>query len=424
MSAAQDRIVEVRHLSKRYRLYPKPSDIVWELLTGRRRHEECWALRDVSFDLRRGEILGVIGSNGAGKTTLLRIIAGILDKTEGEVIVHGKVSAILSLGTSFNGDYTGRENVRLALLYAGLSAAEAQEVIPEVVAFSELASVIDHPVKTYSSGMQARLTFSTAIAVKSELLLIDEALATGDAYFVAKCLRHLDTVCRQAQTSALLVSHSMRSLVRLCDRAIYLRKGNIVMEGPVREVANAYEQTVISLDEEMLHAQQTALAKQSFARPSPVSIVRSFNRANGVPSSILYVGEEAEIVVEYRSEITFEDVWVGLEVYSHLEGAFVSTLTNKECRVGDFRKPCEMKVTIRQGGGEIRFKCNPMLYGPGLYFYHFSLFSQEAVSAGQMEYSDAILHQRYVGQFRVKQRDHLYFEKIRLVEPPLVVEAT
>ena len=216
----------------------------------------------------------------------------------------------------------------------------------------------------------------------------------------------------------------MGNLVRLCDRAIYLRKGTLVMDGLVREVVNAYEQTVISLDEEILHAQQYAERERREGRRSVFSILRAFTKANGVVSPILYVGEEAEIVIEYHSEKAFEDVWVGIEVYSHLEGAFVSTLTNKDCRVGDFRKPCEMKVAIHQGDGTIKFKCNPLLYGPGSYFFHFSVFSQASVASGLMEYSDAILHQRYVGQFRIKHRDHLYFEKTRIVEPPLEVEGT
>ncbi len=419
--ANREAILEVRNLSKVYKVYPKPSDLARELVTGRCCHQESWALQDVSFDLHRGEILGVIGSNGAGKSTLLRIIAGVLDQTSGQVSVKGQVSAILGLGTSFNPEHSGRENVRLALMYAGMSSREVEDKINEVVAFSELDSVIDNPVKTYSSGMHARLTFSTAIAVRNEVLLIDEALAAGDAYFTAKCLRYLHEICQDSNTSALLVSHSMRTLVHLCDRALYLRKGRLVMQGLIRDVVNSYEKAVLGFDEELLHAQQSLVKDTPLSPKGPFSILRTYTKSNGEVSPVLFVGERAEVVIEYESQTAFDDVWVGLELYSHLEGNFVSTLHNKACRVGDLRKPCEMTVHIVKGRGILTFKCDPLLYGPGLYFYHFSLFTRECVDGKRMEYADAILHQRYVGQFRVKHRDSLYFEKIQIVEPPLEV---
>lgn len=419
-----DKLLHVRHLSKAYKVYRKPKDLLWEVVTGRPRHDEVWALQDVSFDLRRGEILGVIGSNGSGKSTLLRIIAGVLDKTAGGVeIRRGRTSAILELGTGFRLDSTGRENVYQALLFAGLSPEEAQEKMGEVIAFSELGRAIELPFKTYSSGMQARLMFSAAIAVRRELLLIDEALATGDAYFVAKCLKYLDRMCREAQTSALLVSHSMRTIVQLCDRALYLRQGRLVAQGPVREVVSEYEKTLLTADEALLEAQRGGSRDGADERRGPVRLLSTSVKANAEPSPVLYVGETAELLIGYESDAALEDVWVGVELYSQLEGSFVSTLANTTCRVGNLRKPCKMRVDLVKGRGTIVFKFDPLLYGPGLYFYHFSLFTKECVQAQRMDYLDALVHQRYVGHFRVKHRDDLYFERMQIVEPPLEVTA-
>ncbi len=424
MSAeGHDTILEVRNLSKMYKLYGEPWDMVLELVTGRPRHQGCWALRDISFSLRRGEVVGVIGSNGAGKSTLLRIIAGILDKTEGEISLRGSVSTILELGTAFHDAYSGRENVRMALLYEGLLAEEAEEKLAEIIAFSELENVIDRPLKTYSSGMRARLSFSTAIAVRDELMLIDEALATGDAYFVQKCLTYLSRLCRDGKTSALLVSHSMPTLTRLCDRALYLSNGSLVMEGHIRDVACEYERATLTVSDAARHAQNLVHPQEPQAPKGSFSITRAFSKANGEVSPLLYVGEAAEIVIEYESDAAIEDVWVGLEIYSQLEGMFVSTLTNKTCRGGDLRKPYEMKVSIAQGRGTVTFKLDPLLYGTGLYFYHFSLFAKESVERKSMEYVEAILHQRYAGHFRVKHRDALATERTQIVEPPLEVHS-
>jgi lipopolysaccharide transport system ATP-binding protein len=235
--------ISVRNVGKAYKIYERNSDLLREIWSHKKLHRDKWVLQDISFDVPRGSIVGIIGPNGSGKSTLLKIITGLLDATTGDVKVNGRVSAILELGTGFHPDFTGRENIVTGGLCLGMTRDEIEAKIPWIIEFSELGHVIDEPFRTYSSGMAARLTFATAISVDPEVFIVDEALAAGDSYFVHKCMKRIRDICASGAT-VLFVSHSDGMIAELCDHALWIQEGNLIMQGPAEPVAKAYIQSV------------------------------------------------------------------------------------------------------------------------------------------------------------------------------------
>jgi ABC-type polysaccharide/polyol phosphate transport system ATPase subunit len=235
--------ISVEDLSVTYRtsLERKPTLRSTLLRLGRRERviREIEAVKNVSFEVRHGTVLGVVGANGAGKSTLLRTIAGILPPTRGRVTVHGQVSTLLALGVGFNADLSGAENVLLGGLAAGLRREQLQAKYDEIVAFAELEDFMDMPMRTYSSGMYGRLAFSVAVNMEPDILLIDEALSVGDAHFRRKSFDKMRELCEQART-IVLVSHSMGSIQELCDETVWMDHGVLRRWGETDEVVDAY----------------------------------------------------------------------------------------------------------------------------------------------------------------------------------------
>ena len=247
-SAQAPLAISVRGLCKCYQIYEQPEDRLKQALLprlqrlarreGKRYYREFWALRDVSFEVRRGETLGVIGKNGSGKSTLLQIICGTLTPTAGEVRVSGRVAALLELGSGFNPEFTGRENIHMSGAVLGLTREQVEARFDDIVAFADIGDFIGQPVKTYSSGMYVRLAFAVIAHADADILVIDEALSVGDVFFAQKCMRFLRRF--QQTGTVIFVSHDASAVVNLCDRAILLEQGRLKLEGDAKSVSEAY----------------------------------------------------------------------------------------------------------------------------------------------------------------------------------------
>ena len=240
-----DTVIEIKNITKIYNLYNKPSDRLKEALFSRKsRHTEFAALNDVSFDVCKGEILGIIGKNGSGKSTILKIITNVLTPTSGECIVKGKIAALLELGAGFNMEYTGIENIYLNGQMIGFSKEEMDKKLQDIIDFADIGEHIFQPVKTYSSGMFARLAFSVAISVDPDILIVDEALSVGDVFFQNKCYRRFEEFRDKGKT-ILFVTHDMGSVIRYCNRCVLLNAGKKVGEGKPQEMVDLYKRIIV-----------------------------------------------------------------------------------------------------------------------------------------------------------------------------------
>ena len=239
--------IVVENISKSYKLYAKPTDRLKEALhpLHRKYHKDFYALNGISFTVNKGETVGIIGKNGSGKSTLLKIITGVLSPTSGSVNIIGKVSALLELGTGFNPEMTGRDNLYLNGSMMGYDRTEIEAKIPQILAFADIGEFIDQPVKMYSSGMFTRLAFALAINVDPDILIVDEALAVGDIAFQLKCYKKFSEFKEKGRT-ILFVSHSLDSVLQYCDRTIVLNEGKMIAEGNSKEMVDVYKQLLVN----------------------------------------------------------------------------------------------------------------------------------------------------------------------------------
>lgn len=277
--------IRVKHLEKMYKLYNKPSDRLRETLGLRVPVKEHYALKDVSFDVKRGETVGIIGTNGSGKSTILKIITGVLNPTKGEVEVDGRISALLELGAGFNMEYSGIENVYLNGTMMGFSREEIDARLQDILDFADIGDFVYQPVKSYSSGMFVRLAFAVAINIDPEILIVDEALSVGDVFFQAKCYRKFEEFKAQGRT-ILFVSHDLSSIARYCDRVILLNKGVKLEEGSPKQMVDMYKQLLVGQD--------PAKAEEEKAAGQPKENWNSQFQVN--PDMLEYGSKLAEIV--------------------------------------------------------------------------------------------------------------------------------
>lgn len=278
--------IKVEELSKVYQIYDRPSDRLKQIFVGDRKKyfREFWAVDNISFEVHRGETVGIIGRNGSGKSTLLQMICGTLNPTAGSITANGRIAALLELGSGFNPEFTGRENIALSATLLGLTPQEILKCTPEIEKFADIGAFIEQPVKTYSSGMFVRLAFAVNIMSSPEIMVVDEALAVGDAAFQTKCITALKRLQENGST-ILFVSHDMASVKSLCDKAIYLENGQVVASGNAGEVSDRYMQKI---REEMSFEESAQEASEhNFLAKTDLQSSNHATKDLGIDSSIL-----------------------------------------------------------------------------------------------------------------------------------------
>ncbi len=314
--------IKVENLSKCYHIYDRPRDRLLQMLArGRRQHfREFWALKDVSFEIKRGETVGIIGRNGSGKSTLLQLLCGTLNPTKGFITTNGKVAALLELGAGFNPEFTGRENVFLSASLYGLTNEQTAERFDRIIAFADVGQFIDQPVKTYSSGMFVRLAFAVIAHVDADILVVDEALAVGDAYFVQKCMRFLREFTQHG--TLLFVSHDTSAVVGICSKALLMDRGELKRVGDPKDVSEYYLA--------MLHNEQHGAPSSGRTSDTPSSSSNDFGAGvvkiisisllDEIGRSISYIhgGEHVRLSVALVAESRMNQAIVGFLVRDRL----------------------------------------------------------------------------------------------------------
>jgi len=326
--------LQAEAVSKQYRVFRRPQDRFWQALRRGGAPARLWALRHVSFDVRRGEAVGILGRNGAGKSTLLQIIAGTLAPTAGRVLVRGRIAALLQLGAGFHPDFTGRENARLNGLIQGFSRAEMDERMESIQAFADIGSYIDRPVKTYSSGMYARLGFAVAMETEPEILIVDEILAVGDTLFQQKCITRIQQM-REAGLTLLFVSHSVDRVNALCDRALLLQGGSQRFFGASEQAADLYLRSLRTGDaappaprapESEVVRRQTRGVNRYGSQDVRIADVRLLD-AGGEPREEYRYGETVVLRVTYRAMVSSTDLNVSFLVRDETGVNLCGTMT-------------------------------------------------------------------------------------------------
>lgn len=376
---ADDIAIKVENLSKCYQIYGHPRDRLLQMLFRNRKrfYQEFWALKNVSFEVKKGETLGIIGRNGSGKSTLLQIICGVLAQSNGNISVNGRVAALLELGSGFNPEFTGIENVKLYASVLGLSSQEFSERMPEVLSFAGIGDFVHQPIKTYSSGMVVRLAFSAIIHMDPEILVVDEALAVGDTAFQQKCLNRI----RQMQDngiSVILVTHSTNTVIEFCDRAIFLKCGKIMVDGPCREVVRAYTDDLVDQEGGSTKHTHTPLVLAapeessktkdddtnsgfiSLGDKNPLEILDvSFTNVLGESIICANYGDTLEVSVKIKANRYIENPACGIQI-SSVDGITLWSATSQSLGV--------MMESIRPGLYTLSWQLD-MMFGGGRYIY-------------------------------------------------------
>jgi lipopolysaccharide transport system ATP-binding protein len=377
--------IVVSNLGKAYRQYPTRWSRLaeWVLPGHKPRHKLKWVLRDIGFMVEPGEAVGLIGINGAGKSTLLKLITGTTQPTTGAVHMEGRVAALLELGMGFHPDFTGRQNVFMAGQLLGMTVEEIERLMPEIEAFAEIGDYMDQPVRVYSSGMQMRVAFSVATARRPDILIVDEALSVGDAYFQHKSFDRIRNFRRQG-TTLLLVSHDKQAIQSLCDRAILLDGGRLAREGPPEEIMDYYNAMIAERENETVRLNATPEGKVqtvSGTGEATVSDIALLDDA-GQRVEVVDVGSEVTLEVKVAARAHIPRMVLGYMIKDRLGQPMYGTNTHLK----------ELPLDSVGAGEEVTYRFRfPMNLGPGTYSVATAIVSTETHLVNNYEWRDLAL---------------------------------
>ncbi|WMC91702.1 ABC transporter ATP-binding protein [Kineothrix sp. MB12-C1] len=398
-----EEVLGIDCVSKVYRLYEKPTDRIKEtFLKNKKYHNEFYALKDINININKGETVGIIGRNGSGKSTLLKIITGVLNPTEGEVRHEGRISALLELGTGFNMEYTGIQNIYFNGTLMGLTKKDVDRKINDIIEFADIGDYINQPVKTYSSGMFVRLAFAVAISVEPEILIVDEALAVGDTRFQVKCMNKFTEFMEQGRT-ILFVSHDLNSVKRFCKRTIWINNGTVIMDGDTDEVTDSYNDFLGSdLSYEMYSKE-----KKKFITPqqedseydlqgvdiAKITDVKLYNEKRKETECVNF-GEDVFLRIKYLvKDTTINDPVLGVAIRT----------INNEYICGLNTLLDGIHIPWKKGINEVVLKYNTLNITGGHYYFDVALFDSTAIVQFdyQTQYLNFFVNMNYIAEGKV-----------------------
>lgn len=374
--------IRVNNLGKAYRQYDSRWGRLaeWFSPSSKPRHRLKWVLHDISFEVSPGEAVGIIGINGAGKSTLLKLITGTSEPTAGDVQITGRVAALLELGMGFHPDFTGRQNAHMAGQLIGLTAQEITRLMPEIEAFAEIGEYIDMPVRVYSSGMQMRLAFSIATCKRPDILIVDEALSVGDAYFQHKSFNRIRDFGRQG-TTLLIVSHDKAAIQAICDRAILLKDGQVAMQGEPETVMDYYNALIADIENsnvKQIPLDDGRVQIVSGTGEAVVSEIGLYNAA-GDKIEVVRVGEPVELRVAVTVKREIESLVLGYGIKDRLGQVMYGTNTWHTDQV----------ITAPRAGEKYHFSISfPANYGVGTYSIQTALVDRDTHLTSNYEWRD------------------------------------
>jgi lipopolysaccharide transport system ATP-binding protein len=403
--------IVVTSLGKAYKQYPtRWSRLAEWMLPGRPRHKLKWVLRDVSFSVKPGEAVGLIGINGAGKSTLLKLITGTTQPTTGSVFMEGRVAALLELGMGFHPDFTGRQNVYMAGQLLGMTVEEIAALMPEIEAFAEIGDYMDQPVRVYSSGMQMRVAFSVATARRPDILIVDEALSVGDAYFQHKSFDRIRRY-RQQGTTLLLVSHDKQAIQSVCDRALLLDGGRLTKEGAPEEIMDYYNALIAERENATVRLQATETGKVRTVSGTGEATVADIALLDeqGERVEVVDVGAPVTLQVTVKTSAAIPRMVLGYMIKDRLGQPMYGTNTHLK----------ELPLDDVAAGEEVVYRfAFPMNLGPGSYSVATAIVSTETHLVNNYEWRDLAL------VFTVVNMRRPYFEGSAWLDPAVDIQRT